>query len=104
MAVVVTGAVRAPHHSASGGIIDRVGRECCSVKVHYSFYHVSHPQLWSRMAPGLTQEAAPPALFLSVLYLPSLLSSPTFTFPLFYQSLFLPRPLSVDCSDTDRSH
>ncbi len=42
-----------------GGIIGRVGRECCSVKVHYSFHHAPRPQLQPRMAPGLTQEAAP---------------------------------------------
>lgn len=60
-------------HSSSlcfgdGGFIGSVGRECCSVKVHYSSHYAPRPQLQPCMAPGLTQEASPSAAIAAIIF------------------------------------
>lgn len=71
-----------------GGVIGRVGRERCSVKVHYSSHHMLNPACG---ASSLAREAAPPSLFFSrsQSFLPSLIWSTTNLHLNFYAFLLL---------------
>lgn len=68
-----------------GDSLVRVGRECCSVKVHYSSHHMPRPQLrplhafWPRTR-GISLHLSHPC------YHPPPTSPSAFTFPSFYQS------------------
>lgn len=62
-----------------GGVIGRIGRERCSVKVHYSSHHMLNPACG---ASSLTREAASPSLFFSR----SQPSLPSFTDMIYYQA------------------
>lgn len=71
-----------------GGVIGRIGRERCSVKVHYSSHHMLNPACG---ASSLAREAAPPSLFFSRSQpsLPSLIWSTTRLNLNFYAFLLL---------------
>lgn len=100
-----------------GGVIGRIGRERCSVKVHYSSHHMLNPACG---ASSLAREAAPPSLFFSRSQpsLPSLIWSTTrlnlnfYAFLLLHFSLWgffllfwhrqIPLTLSLICLNFDK--